>query len=112
MITARVLNHSVDITGWYCYYDLGNVLDMGNVIGQIQGGALEGIGQVLSEGIKYSDDGQLITNSISLAGLLKADDIPDKFHIHIAENPSDVPSHAKGLGESPTIGTPSALQGP
>ena len=109
MITARVLNRRVDVTGWYCYYDLGNVLDMGNVIGQIQGGALEGIGQVLSEGIKYSDDGQLITNSISLAGLLKADDIPDKFHIHIAENPSDVPSHAKGLGESPTIGTPSAL---
>ncbi len=109
MVTSYVKDGKAMIKDWHSYYDLGKVLDKSNVIGQIEGGALQGIGQVLSESLRYSDDGQLIISSIEEAGLLNAENIPENFHIKWSEGSSKVPSHAKGLGESPTIGTPSAL---
>ena len=90
------------------YYDLGRVLNRQMVRGQIVGGNLQGIGQTLSENIEYDDDGQLLTGSISEAGLLNSE-ITTKYTVKLDETPSDLPSGAKGLGEAPTIGTPSAI---
>lgn len=90
------------------YYDVGNALNKSMVIGQTVGGMVQGIGQTLSEEIAYNSDGQLLTASISDAGLQTARTIP-KFVVKIAEERSSLPHGAKGLGESPTIGTPSAL---
>ncbi|MEM0139608.1 MAG: xanthine dehydrogenase family protein molybdopterin-binding subunit [Ferroplasma sp.] len=109
LITAEETgNNSIKVKDWYSYYDLGHVLSEINVIAQIMGGAMEGIGQVFSESLRYSADGQLMTNSIRDAGLLDAESVPE-YHIKWIENPSPVPDHAKGLGEAPTIGTPAAL---
>ncbi len=90
------------------YYDVGNALNMHMVVGQIIGGMVQGMGQTLSEEIAYNEDGQLLTASISDAGLQTARTIP-KFVVKVAEERSTLPHGAKGLGESPTIGTPSAL---
>jgi carbon-monoxide dehydrogenase large subunit len=90
------------------YYDVGRALNPDMVIGQIRGGMAQGIGQVLHEGVFYDEDGQLITSSISDAGVPLAEDLPD-FDVKIAENRSYLPHGAKGLGESPTIGVPTAL---
>ncbi len=92
----------------YAYYDLGKVLNMKNVLGDIYGGGLQAISEVLSETLRYTEDGQLITNNIADAGLLTSDKIPE-YDIKIIENKSEFPDKAKGLGESPTIGIPSAL---
>ncbi len=109
MITAeRGRNGLVTMKDWYSYYDLGHVLSPVNVIAQITGGVVEGVGQVFSESLRYSPDGQLMTTSISDSGLLTADYAP-KCHIKWVENGSPAPSKAKGLGEAPTIGTPAAL---
>ncbi len=109
MITADLdIDNKPEVKDWYCYYDLGHVLSEINVTAQITGGALEGIGQVFSESLVYSDEGQLMTTSISDAGLLDAYFAPH-CHIKWIENPSPAPDHAKGLGEAPTIGTPAAL---
>ena len=78
------------------------------MIGQIIGGSVQGIGQALYEEIAYSEDGQLLTASISDSGLQTAVGIPE-FNIKLAENRSTLPHGAKGLGESPTIGVPSAV---
>jgi len=112
-INFNMVTSSIDKTGkikvdkWYSYYDLGNVLSEMNVKAQIMGGAIEGIGQVLSESLKYSN-GQLLTHSISDAGLLTSDYVPE-YYIKWIENPSEALNGAKGLGEAPTIGTPPAL---
>jgi carbon-monoxide dehydrogenase large subunit len=90
------------------YYDVGRALNMDMVIGQIQGGMAQGIGQTLHEEIAFNEDGQLLTSSISDAGVPLAEDIPN-FGVKIMENPSWLPHGAKGLGESPTIGVPTAL---
>jgi carbon-monoxide dehydrogenase large subunit len=109
MVTAmRTSDGLARMKSWYSYYDLGAVLSPVNVIAQITGGALEGIGQVFSESLKYSEDGQLETTSITDAGVLDSYYAPDCV-IKWVENGSPAPSHAKGLGEAPTIGTPAAL---
>ncbi len=90
------------------YYDLGKVLNMSNVLGQTQGGALQAIGEVISETLTYSPEGQLMTTGITDAGLLTAEMTPE-FDIKIVENPSILKDGAKGLGESPMIGIPAAL---
>ncbi|HIH59686.1 MAG TPA: xanthine dehydrogenase family protein molybdopterin-binding subunit, partial [Ferroplasma sp.] len=47
MITAERMNNGlVAMKDWYCYYDLGHVLSPVNVVAQITGGALEGVGQM------------------------------------------------------------------
>ncbi len=109
MITAdRDSNNIVIMKDWYSYYDLGHVLSPVNVVAQITGGALEGVGQMFSESLRYSEDGQLMTTSITDAGVLSADYAP-AMHIKWVENGSPAPDKAKGLGEAPTIGTPAAL---
>ncbi len=109
MITAdRDSNSRVVMRDWYSYYDLGHVLSPVNVVAQITGGALEGVGQMFSESLRYSNEGQLMTTSITDAGVLSADYAP-KLHIKWVENGSPAPDKAKGLGEAPTIGTPAAL---
>lgn len=89
-------------------YDVGHALSREVVISQIEGGSAQGIGQVLSEQVLYSEDGQLITSSISDAGLLEATRVPN-FTVRLIENPSPFPHGAKGVGESPTIGVPAAV---
>ena len=109
MITAeRNRNGLLTMKDWYSYYDLGHVLSPVNVIAQITGGVLEGVGQMFSESLRYSPEGQLMTTGISDAGLLTSDYAPN-CHIKWVENGSPSPSEAKGLGEAPTIGTPAAL---
>ncbi|MCL5874068.1 MAG: xanthine dehydrogenase family protein molybdopterin-binding subunit [Candidatus Thermoplasmatota archaeon] len=99
---------NVRIKKCVAFYDVGRALNPDMVIGQIQGGMAQGIGQTLHEGLFYNDEGQLITSSISDAGVPLAEDLPN-FTVKIAENRSSLPHGAKGLGESPTIGVPTAL---
>lgn len=99
---------SIKVKDCWSYYDVGRVLSEESVHGQILGGVVQGIGQVLSEEIAYSDEGELLTGSIADSGLLTADQLPN-FVVKVAEVPSSLPHKAKGLGEGPTIGVPSAL---
>ncbi len=99
---------NISVEECWSYYDVGNALSRDVVIGQIIGGSVQGIGQALYEEIAYSEDGQLLTASISDSGLQTAVGIPE-FNIKLAENRSTLPHGAKGLGESPTIGVPSAV---
>jgi carbon-monoxide dehydrogenase large subunit len=109
LVTSKI-NEAGDIESLKigAYYDLGKVLNMANVMGQTEGGALQAIGEVLSETLRYSEEGQLMTTSITDAGVLTAEHVPE-FDIKIVENPSVMKDKAKGLGESPMIGIPEAL---
>lgn len=98
----------IRVTDCISYYDVGRVLSESNVHGQIIGGMVQGIGQVISEELAYSEEGELLTGSISDSGVLTADKVPN-FEVKVAETPSDLPHKVKGLGEAPTIGVPSAL---
>lgn len=62
----------------------------------------------MGEEVAYDENGQLLTSSISNAGVLRSTKAP-KCVVKIMENPSTLPDKAKGLGEAPTIGTPLAI---
>jgi carbon-monoxide dehydrogenase large subunit len=89
------------------YYDVGRALDPAMIQSQIIGGSAQGVGQVLSEEVKYSEEGQLLTATIAEAGLTNALTMPPVV-IKLASIPSTLPHRAKGVGESPTMGVPPA----
>ncbi len=99
---------NVKIRTMKAYYDVGKALAPQVVISQIRGGAVQGAGQVLSENLEYDRDGQLMAATLSDSGVLNSVQAPD-IEAFYEENPSRFPHGAKGLGESPTIGVPTAL---
>jgi carbon-monoxide dehydrogenase large subunit len=108
LVTA-ILDESGDIRLKKCmaYYDVGRPLNPTMIESQIIGGSAQGIGQVLSEEVKYDEEGQLLTATIADAGILTALTMP-AVEIKLANIPSPLPHGAKGVGESPTMGVPPA----
>jgi aerobic carbon-monoxide dehydrogenase large subunit len=98
----------VTVTECAAHYDVGRALTPGVVEGQIAGGSVQGIGQVLYEGVVHDAEGRLLTKDLFDAGLPIAKNIPE-FSITIVEQPSSYPHRAKGVGEAPTIGVPPAV---
>jgi carbon-monoxide dehydrogenase large subunit len=97
-----------NVTECAAHYDVGRALTPGVVEGQIIGGSLQGIGQVLFEGVVHDAEGRLLTKDLFDAGLPIAENIPE-FSITIVEQPSSYPHRVKGVGEAPTIGVPPAV---
>ncbi len=84
--------------------DFGTVLNPMLVEGQIQGGVVQGLGQVLLEGAVYDADGQLVTGSFMDYAMPHAHDAPQ---IEVANRPVPTktnPIGAKGCGEAGTSG--------
>jgi len=108
LVTAQLdESGNIRLTKCVAYYDVGRQLNPDMVESQIIGGTAQGIGQVLTEEIKYSDEGQLLTATIADAGILSAS-IMSPVEVKLANNPSPLPHGAKGVGESPTMGIPPA----
>jgi carbon-monoxide dehydrogenase large subunit len=84
--------------------DLGTVINPLLVEGQIQGGVMQGLGQVLLEQAVYDEDGQLVTGSFMDYAMPRAHDAP---MINVASHPVPTKSNplgAKGCGEAGTSG--------
>jgi len=108
LVTAQLdESGNIRLTKCVAYYDVGRQLNPDMIESQIIGGTAQGIGQVLTEEIKYSDEGQLLTATIADAGILSAS-IMSPVEVKLANNPSPLPHGAKGVGESPTMGIPPA----
>jgi len=79
------------------------------VEGQILGGIAQGIGQALSEGMVYSEEGQPLTGSLLDYAIPKAADLPELI-LDTLETPSPTnPLGAKGIGSVSTVPPPAAL---
>ena len=77
------------------------------VEGQTHGGAVQGIGVVLTEGIVYDEQGQLLTRTLMEYGLPKADALPP-IHVVWRDSASPLnPLGLKGTGEG-SAGPPAA----
>jgi carbon-monoxide dehydrogenase large subunit len=84
--------------------DFGTVVNPMLVEGQVQGGAIQGLGQVLLEAAVYDADGQLVTGSFMDYAMPRAHDAP---MIEVANHPVPTktnPIGAKGCGEAGTSG--------
>lgn len=94
----------VDIVAYTTVDDVGFAVDHTSIEGQVHGGVLQGIGQVLGEHAVYDESGQLLTASFLDYPMPRADSMRG---IQCAEHnvPTQTnPLGAKGVGESGTSG--------
>jgi carbon-monoxide dehydrogenase large subunit len=88
--------------------DCGPMVNPNIVEGQIDGGAIQGIGGTLYEHLAYDPDGNPITTTFMDYLLPTAAEVPIIEHGHI-ETPSPGPGGYKGVGEGGAIGAPPAV---
>jgi len=96
---------TVDLLAYTTVDDVGNAIDRASVEGQVHGGVMQGVGQVLGEhAIHDHDTGQLLTGSFMDYAMPRADWMRG---IRCAEHPVPTKANAlgaKGVGESGTSG--------
>ncbi len=100
----------VAVVAYSSVNDIGTVVSPGIVRGQVDGGAVQGIGQALLERIVYDDSGQLLSASLMDYALPRA----DGFVGFKTEFDTSVPClnnalGVKGVGELGTIGATPAV---
>ncbi len=96
----------VEIASYASVNDVGRVVNPMIVVGQLDGGAVQGLGQALCERIVYdADSGQLLTGTLSDYALPRADLIR-RFRTELDQSVPSVnnPLGVKGVGELGTIG--------
>ncbi len=103
----------VQVVAYSSVNDIGRVVNPMIVRGQLDGGALQGIGQALHEQVVYDrETGQLLTGSLMDYTAPRADDMACDFVTTTDESTpcKNNPLGVKGVGELGTIGaTPSVV---
>ncbi|MEY4156216.1 MAG: hypothetical protein RJB64_937 [Pseudomonadota bacterium] len=95
--TVRFIQHTaVD--------DVGVMLNPQRVEGQIMGGVVQGLGQVLGEVLHYDSEGQLLTASYMDYPMPRADQVPRLVLDHHVVPCTTHPLGVKGAGESGVAG--------
>ncbi len=90
-----------------CVNDLGELIEPALALGQLHGGAVQGIGQALLEDVIYDPaSGQLLTGSFLDYCLPRADDLPSLENQMRPTRCSTNALAAKGAGEVATNGLP------
>jgi carbon-monoxide dehydrogenase large subunit len=101
----------IELDGYWSVNDVGRVINPMVVIGQLEGGATQGIGQALSERVVYdADSGQAITASFMDYALPHARNV-GAFAMTMDESTpcTTNPMGVKGVGELGTIGAAPAV---
>lgn len=92
------------ILGAYASFDVGTPMDYNIVMGQMEGGFLQGIGYASTEFMNYDNKGRIRNNSFSDYLIPTAVDVPVlNCQLHVEEYPFG-PYGAKGAGELPLVG--------
>ncbi|HEU4918050.1 MAG TPA: xanthine dehydrogenase family protein molybdopterin-binding subunit [Acidimicrobiia bacterium] len=99
----------VVVAGYVVVHDCGTLLNPMIVDGQIDGGVAHGLGNALSEEVRFSEDGQPLTTSFMDYRLITAADMPPLTKIHTQTPSPTNPLGAKGAGEGGTIPTAAAV---
>ena len=96
------------VLGAYGSFDVGTPIDYNVVMGQMEGGFLQGIGYASIEKMDYDAKGCIRNNSFSDYLIPTTKDVPNlKCMLHVEKYP-DGPYGAKGAGELPLVGAPGA----
>lgn len=100
---ARVLHVSTA-------HDSGTIINETGALGQVEGGVLMGIGQALTEGTQYDDEGRQRNAAMLEYKLQTCADAPT-IHTHFVQiaTPDAGPRGAKGLAEAPNVPTAAAI---
>jgi carbon-monoxide dehydrogenase large subunit len=102
--TGRLIVHRIAAVD-----DAGRIINPLLAEGQVVGGAIQGLGAVLTEELVFDEEGQPRNASFMEYLLLSAAEAPE-LRTAFVESPSPRnPLGAKGIGEGGTIGVPAAI---
>jgi carbon-monoxide dehydrogenase large subunit len=98
----------VKLVAYASVNDVGRVVNPTIVRGQLEGGAVQGIGQAFLERVVYDDSGQLLTGTLMDYTAPRADDIQAIFKTELDQSTPSKNNElgVKGVGELGTIGAP------
>ncbi|MET3440865.1 carbon-monoxide dehydrogenase large subunit [Variovorax paradoxus] len=97
----------ISVVAYSSVNDVGRVINPMIVRGQLEGGAVQGIGQALYEQVVYDNEtGQPVTGSLMDYAAPRADIVQTMFHMEMDESTPCInnPLGVKGVGELGTIG--------
>jgi carbon-monoxide dehydrogenase large subunit len=89
--------------------DCGNRINPMIIEGQIHGGLAQGVGTAMMEHVTYDDNGNVTGGDFMNYLLPTANEIPNFDTGHTVTPSPHHPIGAKGVGESPTVGSPPAI---
>ncbi len=90
--------------------DVGRIINPAGIRGQMMGGAVQGLGWALYEGMVYDEAGQLLTGSWAEYAIPHSDQAAASIETVMVEVPSDHgPLGARGVGEPPVTPTAAAV---
>jgi len=99
----------IEIVRYVAVDDVGTVLNPLLLEGQLHGGIVQGLGQVLGEVLVFDEAGQPISGSFMDYAMPRADQMP-RFEIETHEVPTAInPLGIKGAGEAGTVGAMACL---
>ncbi len=96
------------VTAYAAIQDVGRAINPPEVVAQIHGGAVQGLGRALGEQLVYDAGGQLRTGSFLDYELPTADQVPD-IDVQIIEVPASTGIGTRGVGEPPAVPGPAAV---
>ncbi|GGE59956.1 xanthine dehydrogenase family protein molybdopterin-binding subunit [Actibacterium pelagium] len=100
---------SVEVASYAVADDFGNLMNKALVEGQVHGGVVQGIGQMLTEHVVYDEDGQLLSGTFMDYALPRASDAPIFKFVTEPVPGSGNPLGMKGCGEAGTVGAMGAV---
>ena len=95
---------AVELLNYVVVDDVGTEINPLTLAGQVVGGIVQGLGQILMERIVYDDEGQLLTGTFMDYAMPRAGDLCGFAIGHNAVPTRLNPLGAKGAGEAGTVG--------
>jgi xanthine dehydrogenase molybdenum-binding subunit len=92
----------VKVLGLSMAHDVGRVINLNGIEGQIEGGVAQGMGYALSEEVKLKD-GRILNPSFTDYHLMTTHDVPALKIAFIETNDPAGPFGAKGVAEAPLV---------
>jgi len=99
----------VDIRQFYALDDCGKRINPMIIEGQVHGGVAQGIGTALMEAVTYDENGNVTAGDFMNYLLPTSMEIPEMETDYTVTPSPHHPIGAKGVGESPTVGSPPAI---
>ena len=107
-VEVDTLTGTNQVEGAWASFDVGTPIDMNIVVGQMEGGMLQGLGYSSMEQMAYDEKGRIRNNSFTDYIIPTAMDVPVmQVQMHVEEYPLG-PYGAKGAGELSLVGIPGA----
>lgn len=108
LVEVDTYTGKVDVKKMWISHDIGKAINYDGVIGQIQGGAVQGMGHAIMEEIKQKN-GKIITDNFNNYVFPTIKDIPEIVADVVEEEFPFGPFGAKGIGEPSLMSAPPSI---